>query len=196
MDEEKKSISLPKRLSFGIHEHDSHLNSARTSCASARTSFASATSFPVWPMSPETPWTRSPTNISPAPSLLYHCLASLHRHEGNIFSIAISKDFIFTGSESRRIHAWKLPDCNEMGYIKARTGQIRAILAYGRLLFTTHSDYKIRVWDASLTENFRPKKITTLPQRRSFFLYPRKKIHQHKDYISCIAYNHIYRFMG
>ncbi|CAK9161514.1 unnamed protein product [Ilex paraguariensis] len=183
MDEERKNINLPRRLSFGNHESDSHFTSARTSCASAAP-------FPLWPTSPETPWTRSPMRTSPTPSLLYHCVASLHRNEGNIFSITVSKDFIFTGSESSRIHAWKQPDCTEMGYIKAKSGEIRAILAKGKLLFTTHGDYKIRVWDVSLTESFRPKKITTLPRRRSFFSYPRKNIHQHKDYISCIAYNY------
>ena len=46
------------------------------------------------------------------------------------------------------------------------------------------------MWDVALKENFRPKKITTLPRRSSFFLYPRKNTHQHKDSISCIAYNY------
>lgn len=187
MDEERKNINLPRRLSFGNQESDSHF-------ASARTSSASATSFPLWPTSPETPWTLSPIRTSPTP-LLYHCLASLHRHEGNIFSIAVSKDFIFTGSESSRIHAWKQPDCTEMGYIKANAGKVRAILAHGKLLFTTHGDYKIRVWDVSLTHNFQPKKIKTLPRRSSFFLYPRKNTHQHKDIISCMAYNYVEKLL-
>lgn len=181
VDEEKKNINLPRRLSFGNHEPDSHLASARTSCASAA-------SFPLWPMSPETPWTRSPLHASASPnsSLIYHCVASLHRTEGKIFSIAASKDFVFTASDSRRIHAWKLPDCVEMGYIKANAGGIRSILAHGNLLFTAHGDCKIRVWDVPPTENFQHKKITTLP-RRSFLIYARMNIH--KDYISCMAYN-------
>ncbi|XP_058192523.1 protein JINGUBANG-like [Rhododendron vialii] len=183
MDEERKNINLPRRLSFGNHESDPHYTSARTSSASA-------TSIPLWPTSPETPWTLSPVRTSPNPSLLYHCLASLHRHEGNIFSITVSKDFIFTGSDSSRIYAWKQPDCTEMGYIKANSNEVRAILAYGKVLFTTHGDRKIRVWDVSLKENFRPKKITTLPRKSSFFAFPRKNTHTHKDFISCIAYNH------
>lgn len=31
-------------------------------------------------------------------SLLYNCLTSIRRHQGNIFLIALSKDFIFTSS--------------------------------------------------------------------------------------------------
>lgn len=188
MEEERMNINLPRRLSFGNHDSDSHFASARTSCASA-------TSFPLCAASPETPWTRSPVRASPPPPLLYHCLASLHRHEGNIFSIAVSKDFIFTGSESCRIHAWKQPDCAEMGYIKAKVGDIRALLACGKLLFTTHGDYKIRVWDMSLAESFQPKKTVTLPRKRPFFSYPRKNIHKHRDYISSIAYNQTERLL-
>ncbi|KAI3463318.1 hypothetical protein Pfo_019981 [Paulownia fortunei] len=188
VDEERRNINLPRRFSFGNNEVDSQLSSARTSCVSAA-------SFPLWTMSPETPWTRSPMNTSPTPPLLYHCLASLHRSEGNIFSITVTKDFIFTGSPSSRIHAWKQPDCTEIGCIKATTGQIRAILACGKLLITTHGDCRIRVWDVSSSmEHFRPKKMMTLPQRRSFFSYSKKNI-QHKDSISCLAYNNMEKLL-
>lgn len=75
-------------------------------------------------------------------------------------------------------------------------GQIRRnsshiTLAYGRFLFTAHSDSKIRVWNVSETDKyFKPKKAITLPQKRTIFMYPRKKnINQHKDSISCIAYD-------
>lgn len=189
VDEERRNINLPRRFSFGNNElaADSQLSSARTSCASAA-------SFPLWKMSPETQWTRSPMATSPSPPLLYHCLASLHRSEGNIFSIAVTKDFIFTGSSSCRVHAWKQPDCTESVCIKASTGQIRAILASGKLLFTTHGDCRIRVWDISLTQHLRPKKIMTLPQKRSIFSYSKKKT-QHKDSISCLAYNNVEKLL-
>ncbi|GFP90431.1 myosin heavy chain kinase b [Phtheirospermum japonicum] len=137
-------------------------------------------------MSPETPWTRSPMRASPSPTLPYDCLASLHFTKGNIFSLTITKDFIFTGSSSSKIHAWKLPDCAEMGYIRAPSGEIRAMLAYDKLLFTTHGDCSVRAWEISPIQKFRLKKITTLP-RRSFFSFPRKNII--KVSISCLAYN-------
>ncbi|KAL3573627.1 hypothetical protein D5086_024240 [Populus alba] len=110
------------------------------------------------PSSPESPWTLSP-HRTPSPSLLYHCIASLHRHEGNIYSIAVSKGIVFTGSESNRIRAWKQPDCMERGYLKARSGEIRAILAYGNILFSAHKDLKIRVWNFAVSDNFRAKKL-------------------------------------
>ncbi|KAF5453119.1 hypothetical protein F2P56_028054 [Juglans regia] len=194
MDEERKKINLPRRLSFGAHHNSSEPNIYNI--ASPRLSSTSATSIPLWPLSPETPWTLSPVRTSPSQPLLYHCIASLHRHDGNIFSITLTKDFIFTGSESKRIHVWKQPDCTEIGYIRANSGQVRALLAYGRMLFTTHGDCKIRVWNVSITENSRPKKIATLPQRSPFSLmFPRKSSHQHRNIISCLAYNHEERLL-
>ncbi|BFG24449.1 hypothetical protein CerSpe_107230 [Prunus speciosa] len=191
MDEERKSIKLPRRLSFGGDQQQSSSETNNIhSASSARPSVAaSEPSIPTRPMSPGTPWTLSPVRTSPSQPLLYHCIASLHRHEGNIFSITLSKDFIFTGSESSRIHAWKQPDCTEIGYIKAASGQVRAILSSGKMLFTTHGDCKVRIWDASTAENFRPKKITTLPQRNRFLFFSRKSSQQHSDHISCLAYN-------
>ncbi|XP_021646534.2 protein JINGUBANG-like isoform X2 [Hevea brasiliensis] len=92
------------------------------------------------PASPESPWTLSPLH-TPSPSLLYHCIASIHRNEGNIFSIAVSKGVVFTGSESKRIRAWRQPDCIERGYLKASSGEVRAILAHGS------SDGTINFWE-------------------------------------------------
>ncbi|VVA18681.1 PREDICTED: myosin heavy chain kinase [Prunus dulcis] len=186
MDEERKRIKLPR----GDQQQSSSQTNNIHSASSARPSVAaSEPSIPTRPMSPGTPWTLSPVRTSPSQPLLYHCIASLHRHEGNIFSITLSKDFIFTGSESSRIHAWKQPDCTEIGYIKAASGQVRAILSSGKMLFTTHGDCKVRIWDASTAENFRPKKITTLPQRNRFLFLSRKSSQQHNDHISCLAYN-------
>ena len=181
-------MHFTRSLSFS---NDQNVTEPRESpFVSPKASSVSAASILLSPMSPETPWKLSPMHASATPPLLYHCLASLHSYEGNVFSIAISRDFILTGSKSSRIHTWRRPDCAEVGHIKASSPDVRAILAYGRILFTTHGDCKVRVWDVSVTEKFRPKKITTLPQSKSFFLFPKKSSDQHKDYISCLAYNH------
>ncbi|XP_075480406.1 protein JINGUBANG-like [Primulina tabacum] len=187
--EARRSVNLPRRLSV-LHDDDE----GDPQPVSARTSCASAASFRLWPTSPETQWTRSPMNASPSPPLLYHCLASLHRSEGNIYSVYVTKDFIFTGSGSCRIHVWKLLDCSEVGYIKASSGDIRAISGWGRFLFTSHGDCRIRAWDVPSAENFRSKKIATLPGRY-FFKFPKKSGHQHKNPISCLAYSNMERLL-
>ncbi|KAF8400852.1 hypothetical protein HHK36_014155 [Tetracentron sinense] len=185
LDEGKRSIQSPTHLPLKTHqqllEPDPQFSTTRPSSASM---------ISLFPPSPESPRTLSPLQTSPSPYLLHHCIASLHRREGKIFSIAVSRDIIFTGSESRHIRVWRQPECVERGYIKASSGEVRAILAYGNLLFTTHGDYKVRAWNLSVSENFRSKKITTLPRQSSFLLFPRTNTHQHKDCVSCLAYYH------
>ncbi|KAJ9183498.1 hypothetical protein P3X46_007343 [Hevea brasiliensis] len=141
------------------------------------------------PASPESPWTLSPLH-TPSPSLLYHCIASIHRNEGNIFSIAVSKGVVFTGSESKRIRAWRQPDCIERGYLKASSGEVRAILAHGNILFSAHKDHKIRIWNFTVSECYRIRKVSKLPKRSSFRLFSRSNAQQHRDCVSCMAYYH------
>ncbi|CAI0408462.1 unnamed protein product [Linum tenue] len=161
------------------------------------------------PPSPGSPWSLSPLRTSPSPSLLHHCIASLHRHEGNIYSIAVAKGVVFTGSESSRIRAWRHPDCTERGYVKSSCGHVRAVLAYGNALFSAHKDHKIRIWNFTLSsDGFKIKKVATLPRTNSspimfpfrrFTIYnsstkynsnvaPRHQ--QHRDNVSCMAYYH------
>ncbi|KAK9101214.1 hypothetical protein Scep_024644 [Stephania cephalantha] len=153
-----------------------------------------ASSISSTPPSPDSPWMLTPQHPSPSPTLLYHCVTSLHRQEGNILSIAALKGIVFTGTQSSRIRVWKPPECIERGHLKTTSGNVRSILAYGNLLFTAHKDCKVRIWSMSFADNFRAKKISTLPRRRSFLssIIPRGNNHydQHKDCISCLAYYH------
>ncbi|PIN23032.1 WD40 repeat-containing protein [Handroanthus impetiginosus] len=191
-DEDPRTAQSPPRHPFRSlpqiydHHHDNLLFSP------ARSSTNSTNLYSLLPPpSPESPWILSP-HQTPSPSLLYHCIASLHREDGTIFSIASAKGLVFTGSESRRVRAWRQPDCTERGYFKSRYGEVRAILAHGNTLFTAHKDCKVRVISVTGTpENFQAKKITTLPKNRAIFMFPRKNYTpKHKDCISCMAYNH------
>ncbi|KAG6608090.1 Protein JINGUBANG, partial [Cucurbita argyrosperma subsp. sororia] len=145
---------------------------------------------PTPPPSPESPWMLSPLR-TPSPLLLHHCIASLHRGEGNIYSIAISNGVVFTGSDSCRVRAWKQPDCMDRGYLKAAAGGVWAIAAYGNMLFTSHRDSRIRVWNFTASHNLTSKKLCSLPKRTSFLLFSKTETtHLHKDTISCMAYYH------
>ncbi|KAJ0090635.1 hypothetical protein Patl1_12918 [Pistacia atlantica] len=189
MDEERNPIQSPTNLTIKTHEDmpDQDLQFSPPRASSPRHSTV-VTLLP--PPSPESPWTLSPLQ-TPSPSILYTCIASLHRHEGNIYSISISKGIVFTGSDSKRIRAWRQPDCMERGCIKSSSGEIRAILAHGNMLFTAHRDCKIRVWSFTAPDTtFRTKKISTMPRRSSFLSFPRTNSQQHKDCVSCMAYYH------
>lgn len=137
------------------------------------------------------PWTLSP-HPTPPPSLLYYCIASLHRHHGNIYAIAASKGFIFTASDSSRIRVWKQPDCMDTGYLRASSGEVRSILAYSNMLFSSHKDHRIRMWNFTVSPHtFKSKKVATLPRKSSFLLFSTpSSTPRHKDSISCMAYYH------
>ncbi|KAA3490504.1 myosin heavy chain kinase B-like [Gossypium australe] len=190
MDNESNPLQSPPRLSIRTHldmyDQDPQFSPGRP--PSPRSS-ASALQLMLPPGSPETPWTLSPLQ-TPSPALLYHCIASLHRQDGNIHSIAISKGLVFTVSDSKRIRVWRQPECIERGCIKTSSGEIRAILAYGNKLFTAHRDCKIRIWNYTVSDSFGYKKISTLPKRSSFLLFPKTSSQQHKDCVSCMAYYH------
>ncbi|KAF9612757.1 hypothetical protein IFM89_003767 [Coptis chinensis] len=184
-DEDPNSIQSPSRMSFikTLPDSDSHFMPTTVSSPSPR--------IPFMPPSPESPWTLTPIHPTPSASLLYLCVSSLHRQDGNLFSIAVLKGLIFTGSNSTRIRIWKQPECVEYGYFKTTSGEIRALLAYGNVLFTAHKDYRVRVWNISVSsDNFRSKKIATLPRRNTLLFFPKSNSQQHKSCISCIAYYH------
>lgn len=145
------------------------------------------------PPSPESPWTLSPLH-TPSPSLLYHCIASLYRRDGTIYSIAVSKGIIFTGSNSSRIPVWRQPDCMECGCIKSTSGNIRTVLVQGNMLFAANKDHKIRMWNFTVTDNFRCKKVSSFPRKSTslplLFSRTNNQQRQHKDCVSCLAYYH------
>ncbi|CAO2816813.1 unnamed protein product [Amaranthus hypochondriacus] len=149
---------------------------------------------PLLPQSPESSWSYSPLQTPSYPSLLFCCISSLHR-DGNIYSIAVSGDLVFTGSNSRRVHAWQSlsSDCHAKGYINANSGDVRVMVTYSNWLFTSHKDHKIRVWNIrSNNGGFKPRKVTTLPYNPHLkSLISKQTTQQHEEIISCMAYYHI-----
>lgn len=188
MDEEKNPTqSSPPHLSYKSNQQLCEQEQLQVIRASSAAMNSLSNLMP--PPSPESPWTLSPLQ-TPSPSLLYHCITSLHRQDGMIHSIAISKGLVFTGCESSRIRVWRQPDCIERGYIKASCGDVRSMLAYGNTLFTSHRDHKVRAWSVASSENFQAKKIAMLPKKTSFSIFSRGSAVQHKDCVSCMAYYH------
>ncbi|KAK1367783.1 Myosin heavy chain kinase B [Heracleum sosnowskyi] len=180
----QQQIRLPHQQLIS-HNLDSIQRSPSTSMVSPSHQNIMHSMMP--PPSPDSPWTLSPLQ-SPSAPLLCHCIASLHRLDGTVHAIAAINGTVFTGSDSSRIRAWRQPDCFERGYLKASSGSVRAILAYGNVLFTTHKDFKIRTWIVTVSDNFKAKKISTLPRKNSLFMFPRRSSDGHKDFISCMAY--------
>ena len=124
-------------------------------------------------MSPWNPSAASPYNKSPwiMPSLMESftqngLIGSLVREEGHIYSLAVSGDLLYTGSDSKNIRVWK--NLNEYTGFKSTSGFVKAIVISGGKIFTGHQDGKIRIWNVSKKKPRSHKRIGTLPTLKDY----------------------------
>ncbi|KAK9742123.1 hypothetical protein RND81_03G149700 [Saponaria officinalis] len=189
-DEEETIDQLPGFHHLG--QHQSHRRSLDTilSAKTFHNPLLSPNCSPLLTPSPRSMWSFSPACTPSQPPLFHHCVSS-RRRDGNILSVVVSKGLVLTGSSSTCIRAWRPLTISESGYIQVSSGEVRAMLSHDDLLFTSHKDCRIRVWNtASCATNFSPRKITTLPKPSPLrFITSKTRALQHKDIISCMAYN-------
>ncbi|XP_044512124.1 protein JINGUBANG-like [Mangifera indica] len=102
------------------------------------------------------PWTQSDDTI-PQDGLI----GSLQREEGHIYSLAATKNLLYTGSDSKNIRVWK--DLKEFCGFKASSGLVKTIVISGDKIFTGHQDGKIRVWKVSPKNQSVHRRAGTLP---------------------------------
>ncbi|XP_022772817.1 protein JINGUBANG-like [Durio zibethinus] len=131
----------------------------------------------------------------PANSLI----GSLEREEGHIYSLAASKDLLYTGSDSKNIRVWK--NLKEFTAFKSNSGLVKAIVISGERIFTGHQDGKIRVWKISpknpsvhkragtlptlkdiLKSSIKPSNYVEVKRKRSLWI-------KHSDAVSCLSLN-------
>lgn len=93
-------------------------------------------------------------------------IKSLIREEGNIYSLAISGDLLYTGTDSKNIRVWK--NLKSHGGFKSSSGLVKAIIISGEKIFTGHQDGKIRVWKSSQKIPGYHKRIGTLPTFKDY----------------------------
>ncbi|KAH6803099.1 Transducin/WD40 repeat-like superfamily protein [Perilla frutescens var. frutescens] len=125
-------------------------------------------------------------------------LGSLVRKEGHIYSLAASKDLLYTGSESKSIRVWK--DQKEFSGFKSNSGLVKAIIIAGERIFSGHQDGKVRIWKPSEKDPSFHKRVGTMPTfkakiKSSFnpnnYIEDRRRRNaiwfMHTDAISCLA---------
>ncbi|XP_062233055.1 protein JINGUBANG-like [Phragmites australis] len=143
------------------------------------------------------PWVQSPLHgrlrFPPSPAAIYHCLAALHRLDGDVHALAVARGVLFTASDSGRVRAWAAPGCFNRGYLDVGRGRVPALAACGGTLVTSHSrDHHVRVWTvcaAAVCDHIRAKKAATLPAKGGLSLLPfgKKRPHHHRDTVSCLV---------
>ncbi|GLT92192.1 hypothetical protein SLE2022_100430 [Rubroshorea leprosula] len=125
-------------------------------------------------------------------------IGSLVREEGHIYSLAATKDLLYTGSDSKNIRVWK--NLKEHSGFKSNSGLVKAIVISGEKIFTGHQDGKIRVWKVSTKNSSVHKRAGTLPTLKdilkssikpSNYVEVRRKRSalwiKHSDAISCLS---------
>lgn len=125
-------------------------------------------------------------------------IGSLVREEGHIYSLAATKDLLYTGSDSKNIRVWK--NLKEFTGFKANSGLVKSIVLSGDKIFTGHQDGKIRVWKVSSKNPSVHKRSGTLPTLKDIFKssirpsnYVEVRRHRtalwikHSDAVSCMS---------
>ncbi|KAL2231594.1 UNVERIFIED_CONTAM: Protein JINGUBANG [Sesamum indicum] len=125
-------------------------------------------------------------------------IGSLLREEGHVYSLAVSGELLYTGSESKNVRVWK--NMRDFSGFKSSSGFVKAIVVLGEKVFTGHQDGKIRVWrflgDKKKTYN----RIGNLPETRELLMRsvnPRNYVKvrrkgcvpwvKHYDAVSCMS---------
>ncbi|KAK7406608.1 hypothetical protein VNO78_08237 [Psophocarpus tetragonolobus] len=125
-------------------------------------------------------------------------VGSLVREEGHIYSLAATKDLLYTGSDSKNIRVWK--NQKEFAGFKSNSGLVKAIVIAGEKILTGHQDGRIRVWKVSGKNEQQHKRVATLPTLRNYIKcsmkpsnYVEVRRHRnvlwikHYDAISCLG---------
>ena len=125
-------------------------------------------------------------------------VGSLVREEGHIYSLAATKDLLYTGSDSKNIRVWKNQE--EFAGFKSNSGLVKAIVIAGEKILTGHQDGRIRVWKVSGKNEQQHKRVATLPTLRNYIKCSMKPSNyvevrrrrnliwiKHYDAISCLS---------
>ena len=147
----------------------------------------------------ESPWTL-PHDSNGEDGITYNTglIGSLIREEGHIYSLALSGDLLYTGSDSKNIRVWK--NLMEFSGFKSSSGLVKAIVVFGNRIFTGHEDGKIRVWKYSDKKKKAYKRIGNLPSTKDYIkssMNPNNYIEarrhrnlpwiKHYDVVSCMC---------
>ncbi|KAK7310372.1 hypothetical protein RJT34_07846 [Clitoria ternatea] len=105
-------------------------------------------------------------------------VGSITREEGHVYSLAVSGDLLYTGSDSKNIRVWK--NMKDYTGFKSSSGLVKAIVISNDKIFTGHQDGKIRVWKVPKNEKHTShKRIGSLPTFKDYVkssINPRNRV--------------------
>ncbi|KAJ4835509.1 hypothetical protein Tsubulata_048928 [Turnera subulata] len=129
--------------------HSYHLRSESSSSLSSQPSLPSVPSL-------STPSGRLQQELITRP-IHHQCIATLKGHSSYVFSLALSRKFLYSGSSTSEIRAWNRdghPSSSSVldrpapadNIVATSNGAVKSLVVLGDKLFSAHQDNKIRVW--------------------------------------------------
>lgn len=185
--------SEPTLFNISNNDDDHHGRISNASAASPRTYYGDSSSTPTSSSNNASPFMLSPWNqasspLSKSPWLMpsseamnfFHqrdnnednyfpengLIGSLVREEGHIYSLAVSGDLLYTGSDSKNIRVWK--ELKDYTGFKSNSGLVKTIVISDGRIFTGHQDGKIRIWKISSTNSKIHKRVGSLPTFKEY----------------------------
>ena len=94
----------------------------------------------------------------------YKCLAILHgKGDFHVTSLALSRGFLYAGSDRGEIRAWGHPEMRERAKFGGGEGTVKCMVVVGNKVISAHQDHKIRVWRPSSSNSQEHRLVNTLP---------------------------------
>ncbi|CAK9231397.1 unnamed protein product [Sphagnum troendelagicum] len=100
------------------------------------------------------------------------CLAILHGHEGNVISLALAGDMLYSGSDRGDIQAWKNnPQFRKAKRFGSGEGSVKSLVVVDDKVISAHQDCKIRVWRKSKGKSNRLHQLViSMPSMKAFLI--------------------------
>ncbi|XP_010034837.2 protein JINGUBANG [Eucalyptus grandis] len=123
----------------------------------------------------------------------YRCISSLLlKKDGQILSMAMSSDLIYTGSERNVIRARKLPALVECDQLKTKAPMAVALAASDDRVCAAFADFKIRVWRRVWDGRLKHVRLGTIPTAGGYvrtYITRTDKMGKHVGPITSLAIN-------
>ncbi|XP_030526510.1 protein JINGUBANG-like [Rhodamnia argentea] len=120
----------------------------------------------------------------------YRCISSLLKKDGQILSIAVSGNLMYTGSEQNVIRVWKLPELIECDRLKTKASMAIALAVSNDMVYAAFADFKIRVWRRVWDGRLKHVRLGTIPKTGGYvrsYIAGKDKMVKHLGPITSLA---------
>lgn len=139
------------------------LHLAKQDSLDSRTSTSSTTATSTSYSKPQWSTSRGPQK----------CLAILHGlGDLNVTALALSRGFLYAGSDRGEIRAWGYPEMREVTKFGGGEGAVKCLVVVGNKVISAHQDGIIRVWRPSKSHPHEHRLVKTLPSKDLTNLLP------------------------